>query len=282
MKTTIYLAFAGLLLAAAPAGAQTFYGVSYIDDQLISIDGQTGLGTQIGSLTPGASPSGLAASGGSLYTFDTTADRLLQISPLTGATLNSFDIGVDNAVGEGGLAFNSAGQGFLSTPLDDNSNATNDLFEFMPGGTATLIGTTTDSLAGLAFGTDGTLYALGKGDGNLYTLNTSTGASTFVGNLGVSNDPAGGQPALSPISALTFNGPSLFASVNDQIYTVDTTTGLATLDALGTGGKGVGFSSISGVVSAAAVPEASSVISFGALLSLGGLFVIRRRKVQAA
>lgn len=284
MKTLTMITLAGLLTAAAvPAGAQTFLGVSYIDDQLISINGATGLGTQIGSLTPGASPSGLAATGGNLYTFDSSTDRLLQISPATGATLASTDIGVNNAFGQGSLAFNSAGQGFLSSPLDNSFNTTNALYEFTPGGApATLIGTTSDSLSALAFSPSGTLYGLGKGDGNVFTFNTSTGASTLVGNLGVGLDPMGGQPALSPISALTFSGGSLFASINDQLYTVNTSTGAASLYAPGAGGTGIGFSSISGLVPAAAVPEASTVVSFGALLALGGLLIIRRRKLPVA
>ena len=288
MKLIASITLAGLLGAVAvPAGAQTFLGVSYFDDQLISINGATGLGTQIGSLTPGASPSGLAASGGNLYTFDSSVDRLLQISPTTGATLASTDIGVSSAFGQGSLAFNSVGQGFLSSPLDNNFNTTNALYEFTPGGApATLIGTTSDSLSALAFSPTGTLYGLGKGDGDVFTFNTSTGASTLVGNLGVGLDPTGGQPALSPISALTFSGSSLFASINDQLYTVNTSTGAASLVAPGAGGTGFGFSSISGLVPAgavpAAVPEASTVVSFGALLALGGLLVIRRRKLPAA
>ena len=288
MKTLTMITLAGLLTAAAvPAGAQTFLGVSYIDDQLISINGATGLGTQIGSLTPGASPSGLAATGGNLYTFDSSTDRLLQISPATGATLASTDIGVNNAFGQGSLAFNSAGQGFLSSPLDNNFGTSNALYEFTPGGApATLVGTTSDSLSALAFSPSGTLYGLGKGDGDVFTFDTATGASALVGNLGVGLDPTGGQPALSPISALTFSGSSLFASINDQLYTVNTSTGAASLVAPGAGGTGIGFSSISGLVPAAdvpaAVPEASTVVSFGALLALGGLLVIRRRKLPAA
>ena len=281
MKIITPFALAGLLATAAvPASAQTFYGVTYIDDQLISINAATGLGTQIGALTPGASPSGLAFSGGSLYTFDTTSDRLLQINTSTGATLASLDIGVNNAFGEGGLAFNGAGQGFLSSPLDNSFNATNALYQFTPGGgPATLVGATSDSLAGLTFGAGGVLYGLGKGDGNLYTINPANAASTLVGNIGVGPDPNGGVPSLSPISALTFSGGGLFASINDQLYSLNAVTGKATLVAPGAGRTGIGFSSVSGIVGAP-VPEASTVVSFGVLLALGGVFVLRRRKPQ--
>jgi len=282
MKIFVPLSLAGLLIAAAaaPAGAQNFLGVTYLDDQLISVDGTTGLGTQIGALTPGASPSGLALSGGSLYTFDTSTDRLLQISPSTGATVASLDIGVNSAFGEGGLAFNAAGQGFLSSPLDNAFNSTNALYGFtVGGGPATLLGSTSDSLAGMAFGPGGVLYGLGKGDGNLYTINTTNAATSLVGNLGVGLDPTGGQPALSPVSALTFSGGGLFAALNDQLYSLNTATGKATLVAPGAGRTGFGFSSVSGLV-AAPVPEASTVVSFGALLALGGVVVLRRRKSQ--
>jgi hypothetical protein len=139
-----------------------------------------------------------------------------------------------------------------------------------PTGVATAIGPTGYSSSyifrGLAYDeATGTLWA---SDGfSLYTINTSTGAATFVGNLGF---PPGGaitaDLAFDPLSnTLYLNGyPSLFGS----IYSVNTTTGHATL--IGANGV-IGIDLLAERVDAvAAVPEPASMLLLGtALIGVG-------------
>ena len=129
------------------------------------------------------------------------------------------------------------------------------------------------TLEALAFG-NGTLYGLGKLDGNLYTVNTTTGATTLVGNTGVSVG--------SPLGGLTFGpGGVLFASLDDKLYQLNAATGLATpinpdpnVD--------TGFSSISGLAFApAAVPEPGSIVLLGLGLGTIGVTALRARARRA-
>ena len=80
------------------------------------------------------------------------------------------------------------------------------------------------NIRAIAYSNTGTLFA-GSKSGNLYTINTLTGAATLIGS-------ASGKD----YQALTFNPQNgkLFASVTtttpkDGIYIVDTLTGTATL-----------------------------------------------------
>jgi hypothetical protein len=124
---------------------------------------------------------------------------------------------------------------------------------------------------GLAFAPDGTLYGISQSDGDLYTINPTTGATTLVGISDLSGFDLGG---------LTFDSQgNLFAVVSNGggasfLYGMNRTTGAGTF--IGN----VGFNSVSGLTalrSAPAVPEPLSVAVFGGLMAVGGL-VARRRK----
>ncbi len=268
-------AIAGLLLAvhARPSPGATVYGVTLFDNQLITIDTGTGTGTLVGSLSTSELPYGLAMIGNNLYTFDSAADVIRQLNPATGATQATFPIGIPPVLGQGGLAFQTSTVGFLTTALNPTTfNVANDLYRFnISTGTTTLVGTTSDTLEAIAFSGGGTLYGLGKNDGNLYTVNPATAALTLVGNVGVSIG--------SPTGGLTF-GPTgvLYATLDDSLYTLNPTTGLAT--EVGSSIPGVtsltGFNSISGLAFAAAVPEPSSIVVLGVGIGAVCLYAARR------
>ncbi len=267
------------LLTATASRADFAFGVTFLGNQLITIDTTTGAGTLVGPLSTPISPFGLSDVGGKLYTFDSNADVIRQLNPSTGGTLASFNIGVGPVLGQGGLAFQNSTVGFLTSALDPTTLApVNNLFRFdISTGMSTLVAHTADTLEALAFAPGGTLYGLGKNDGNLFTIDTTTGAMMLVGNVGVTVG--------SPTGGLAF-GPdgSLFATLDDVLYKLNLTTGAATLvnpDTTGNVVTDAGFSSISGLAfGPAAVPEPSSIVLCGVFAAVaGGYRMVRRPRV---
>lgn len=145
------------------------------------------------------------------------------------------------------------------------SRATADIYSINPGtGATTVIGSTGLATAGGgdSLTSDGTqmylTYETGNNPANLYMIDTGTGAATLIGN-------SGGPE----FSGTGFIGGTLYAfGIDNKIYTVDTTSGVATLvNALS--------ANISGVDAAAAVPEPSA---WGlACLGLGAILMAKRR-----
>lgn len=241
------------------------YGVTFFDNQLISIDANTGAATLVGPLGTPMSPFGLATYNNGLYTFDSTADVIRQIDPTTGATASTINVGMGAVLGQGGLAISKDGIGFLSSALDPKTlDPANNLYELnLKTGTSFLLGHTSSTLEALAFSPDGTLYGLGKFDGDLYKLNTSTAAMTLVGNTGADNGSLTG--------GLTFHPDgTLYATFNDALFTLNTTNGLATA-VNSDPNASTGFSSISGLA-VAAVPEPSPLLLFAAATGVLGVF----------
>lgn len=291
----------GSVLVGGPVSAQSLAGVTFPDGQLIpngqflSMNGSDGTAAQTGAFAAGVRPDGLAAYNGSLYTFDAGSNNLLQLNAATGATVASFNVGLSGITGPiapGGLAISSSGRAFLAVPLANSSltSPSSALFVFSStGGPALSLGRTNDLLSSLAFSADDTLYGLGKGDGQLYTINTADARATLVGNLGSLTVPDPFNPGATtttpidadPIGALGFSGGTLYAAADGNLYTVSTSTGAATVvnPSLINTGFGGNFANVSGLV-AAPVPEADSAVSFGALLALGGVFVLRRRTAR--
>jgi hypothetical protein len=101
-------------------------------------------------------------------------------------------------------------------------------------GAATLVGDTGfDRFNGLAFRNDGVLF--GYRGGALYSINSTSGAATQVGLLGI-NSPEGGL-AFHPTTGVLFGVSS---TLTDTLLTIDTTTGVATAIApLGSAGRDV-------------------------------------------
>jgi hypothetical protein len=250
-----------LAAAAGPASAFDILGVTFYDNQLIDISSSTGAATLVGNLSSNESAYGLATYAGKLYTFDSNADRVLQLSPTSGQTVASFNVGIGPVLGQGGFTFSNTGTGFLASILDPSTdNVVNDLYKFTLGSTSPTLLHTTVSLGALAFGSNGVLYALGKSDGMLYSVDTTTGATTALASLNYS--------AGSPFESLMAGpGGLLYATLDDRLFLIDPTTGNATpIDP--DPDNYTGFSSITGIVSAAAVPEPTSFVLMGTALAV--------------
>ncbi|MFO1500631.1 MAG: hypothetical protein U1G07_19985 [Verrucomicrobiota bacterium] len=237
--------------------AGTIYGITFFGNELISIDQSTGSGALVGSLGATVSAFGIAERGGVLYTFNPNTSQIQSIDPATGLAGPGFNIGVGGVKGEGDLAFRADGAGFLAAAFDANLNPVNDLYRFdLASGTSVRLGTTGITIDGLVF--DGAmLYALGQGEGKLFSVDPSTGATTSIGSLGVDQN--------SPVAGLTLaNDGSLLGAIDDRLYRIDKTTGAASpvdpsiLD--------IGFSSVSGL--AAGSPTGSSVPDGGSTIAL--------------
>ena len=119
LRTFAALGLAALVtaIAATPCRADFLAGVTLLNNQLISIDTTTGVGSLVGPLAGNPTPFGVVSSGNRLLTFDSIADVIRQINPSTGGTLATFNIGIGPVLGQGGLAFQTTNVGFLTHPF---------------------------------------------------------------------------------------------------------------------------------------------------------------------
>jgi hypothetical protein len=172
---------------------------------------------------------GLAFRSGKLFTFDYQADRLRQLDPATALQIGTeIDLG-QLIQGDGDLAFRSDGVGFLADTFGSGGR----LFRFGLGAPAVTIasGSPFPDLDGLAFAPSGTLYGFSQsttGSARLYTINTTTGVATLIGDSGI--------PGNVQFAGLAFDATgSMFAAVSGSgsspstLYRVDACTGAATL-----------------------------------------------------
>ncbi len=276
------LALAVVACGATSSRAELVYGVTLLDNQLITVDTTTGLGTLVAPLAQPINPFGLSSVNNQLFTFDSADELIQRINPTTGGIAASYSIGIGPVLGQGGLAMQSSTIGYLTTALNADPtsanflNNGNYLYQFnLATGTTTLVTQTADTMESIAYGPNGTLYGLGKLDGNLYSINTTTGATTLIGNTGVATG--------SPVGAITFDpSGNLLATIDDAIYQLNPTTGAAT--ALGQA-PNTTFFSISGlafVTPTAAVPEPGSALLVGLGLVAASALRIRNRSARAA
>ncbi len=259
--------------------ADSLYAITN-DDNLLSVKTSNLAATaKVGTLDTVAASLGLFLDGSSLYVYDTNANVLRQINPLTAATIGTINIGLAAVPGEGDVAFRN-GVGFLASTYapDGSFSTTGTLFQFtLSANSASVVSATIPQLDGLAFSPAGVLYGLSQGGAALYTINQITGAATEVGT-------GTGITGTFGFGGLTF-GPSgtLFAGLSDfsdpsQLYTVNPSTGTTAL--IGS----VPFGQVSGLTAAAGTtttPEPSSFLFAGSgLLLCGLLYALRRGSVD--
>jgi DNA-binding beta-propeller fold protein YncE len=255
-----------VLLAAPAAKAAVMFGVAPFDNTLDSnlyrIDESTGAATLIGD-TGFTDMGGLAFNAanvlygytpGALYTIDTT----------TGAATRMGLLGSNHP--EGGLAF-QPGTGVLfavKSVLADELVTINT----STGASTTvgLLGSAGRDTSGLAFAADGTLFgvALGPSPDQLIRIDTITGAATAIGPLGTNVlTPTVGGLEIDPDSGI------LYYSDNQNLYSVNKTTGAATL---------IGAHGVSGMAGLAAgnpgVPEPATLVPAASV----SLMLLRRRR----
>ncbi len=221
--------------AQATSSDQVLFGITFFKNELIKIDLTTGVGTLVMNIGSTESGYGLATFNGDLFTFNPNTSSLDKLSRVDGRVLSSTPLSVTGLAGEGDLVISTAGVGFLASAFDPSGAPTHPLYRFdVTTGVAVQLGSTTVALDGLALdnNTVQTLYALGQGDAVnadpatvdtvLYTVDQVTGVITPIGPIGV--------PQNSPIAGLTFAPDgTLYAAIDDRLYTINTTTGAATV-----------------------------------------------------
>jgi hypothetical protein len=247
------LANAGSIYAAI-VGSSNFFG---------TIDTTTGVFTQITTQTPAIFGMGFTGNGTLYGTDDANPAGVYQITPASGA-LNSLgtvpDTTEGGTVGSDGLIY-SVGSGananfFTINPVTLVVNVINANLGFQSDGLAVFLG--------------GVYYTDINSAGNdqLEAVNPVTGIATPVGTgLGV-----------SIFSGVNVNGVIYGAGSDGNLYTIDTTTGIATLD--------VAITGVTGSVDALAfnsIPEPSTGMLAGLGFVLAGAAVgIRSRRRRAA
>ncbi|MES2707622.1 MAG: hypothetical protein V4726_13590 [Verrucomicrobiota bacterium] len=271
------LAIAALALLTATSQA-ALYGVSFFNNELFTVDPATGAGTVVTTFPENVGAYGLSAVGNSLFTFNANKDVVQEINPFTGAIVRDISIGIGDRIGEGDIAFGSAGTGFIASALNGSDfSLDNGLYAFnILTGTSSRVGTTTlagNGLAidGLAF-TGGTLYGLSMDAApSLYTINPATAELTLVSALNFGSYSFAGGSAFSGLTAGAAAG-SLYAALDDRLFTINIADGTTTPADLNT--MDFGFSGVSGLANSA-VPEPGATLL--GMLSLGLLARRRRR-----
>jgi hypothetical protein len=211
-------------------------------NELITINTTTGAGTLVGPLSSSMNAFGIAFRGSKLYAWDDVGGLLRELNPATGATVNSINIGsIPGPAGEGDITFRGDGIGFLTTQLAGGRLFSVDIT--VPS--STLLGPTT-FIDGLAFNAAGVLYGLSNGGGALYTVNQTTGATTLVGNTGITGFPANTSGGLAfDASGNLYAALSAFPPGPSTLYRIDPATGVATMVG------NIGFNGVSGLAFAA-------------------------------
>ncbi|HKI84780.1 MAG TPA: hypothetical protein VKA63_10650, partial [Candidatus Krumholzibacteria bacterium] len=215
--------------AARIASAGTdLYGVEFNDSELYLVDEATGAATLIG---PCEAKNGLSTHESRLFGWD-GGREILEIDPTTGATLHSWPVKGDIVGAEGGFAIDRSGVAYFTGRYSyDEFLARIDLND-AGGYTAETVVRDLDILMdGLAFNSSGVLYGLSQGTLDLYTISTSDGSLTRVGNVGVYTEDTAGI-------AFGDDG-TLYALFGKDLYTIDSSTGAATL--VGPTGHGARF-----------------------------------------
>jgi len=316
--------------ALAAPGTGTLFGTDANNGNLITVDTVTGLGTIVGSMGGPTFPSlafdhttntmfaGNGQGGGDLFTVNTGngATNLVATSNLGFAAIGGMDA---NAAGTLFAAVNIVGDGGTgSDHLATINKITGQATIIGPFGTC--IGTTlpfphipsdgsgsctNDGIEGIAFAPNGVLWGVHSARGaagapGIYTINTGTGAATFVASLldaGGATASGGFVSIQFVCDGILFGGTARSQGPNDGgfLATINPTTGLFTLAPSGaTGGPSLGglaFGSLCEQIGGTLIPIDTTTLLLAGVQSISmwmipvvaagigiGIFVIKRRK----
>jgi len=281
---------AALGLAAPAVHAQTAYVDSFdgTADTFGTLNLQTGQFTSIGTLSDQLLALGFG-SNGTLYGLVSTTNSngvftgtsLYRVATDTGAEtfVQSFaDFNVFGGSGNADGTFTAITQGAAA------NNNRSSLFTVDPvAGTATAGAPTFANADGLA---------VADGSGNVFVSDMSSNTGSNTDGLDVVDTAAKhpgtaflGDTGLNDLFTGLFSGGQLYtfgfdptsAGTPEGVYTLNTGTGVATLVAQTSNDQDIEAAALA----PAAVPEASTTVSFG-LLALGGLVLVKRRKASSS
>jgi hypothetical protein len=251
------LLLVALSLATRPTQAQTPLLGNDADGVIYDVNSATGAATNPRATGINFLTGITFGTNGTLYGLTTfasaPANSLVSINPSTGAPTTIGATGL-SSIFEGDLAFDPT-TGILYGALDAPSapSAPYRLFTINPAnGAATIVGnfTVINDISALAFSAGGALYALNTGNEQLHTINKSTAATISTVNLSVALGTSAGM-AFDPATGTLYVADGAGAGT-DNLYTLNTTTGLMTL---------VGSTGLSnGLAGLAFVPEPSSLL----------------------
>lgn len=263
---------AGWLQPPVAAAAAQLFGIGS-NGLLWDIDKTAGTASNARA-TGVTTPADLAAGlDGRLYSINTGLGglgsyKLHRIDPITGAGTVAATTGLISSV-EGGLTSSPSGTLFGSYQIN---GAIKSLYTVNPAtGHTTILGDTagSDDVSALAFGTDGTLYAIDSmvnagGVAQLYTLNPSNGAIVTTTPLSLDFDGGTLGAAVDPDTGTFY----VASGGTDTLYTLNVATGnLTAVGPLGAFNDAVGIAFVS-------VPEPGAT---AALLVVGAVGMLRRR-----
>ncbi|MEJ2380163.1 MAG: PEP-CTERM sorting domain-containing protein [Gammaproteobacteria bacterium] len=258
------------LVVSAGARAGTLYIGGWNTSTVYSVDLNTQTTTP---LVGGFSRiSGMEGIGNDLYVFDQTNDVVSQLDPVTGSTLNTFDLGAlgVDVTGEGTFAMNSDMTGFVSS----SAGSVGTYWTFnLNTNTATNIGTGI-SFDGVDYAPNGTLYGLTQspttpGGSALYTIDPTTGSTTLIGSTGIDS---------SALAGLVVADGDFIAAIGPELYRLNPANAAATLlFNAGIGDiSGAAYLGSTNPVVNPTVPEPGTLALLG--LGLAGLGVFRKRR----